>query len=97
MNMANSLLNDSFITSAVFNDELVELTYMEKRDQGTKCMKIHTLMFPVDGSDPDLVEIVAIIQDHLRDLIDRVEAAQREEFQEVRKGLRQALEDRGQG
>lgn len=92
MNLNETLLNETFITTAVFNDELVELTYMERRHQGSKSMRMQMLMFPVDGIDPEKVDIVAAIQDLLRELIDRVESEQREEMQETKKvGLRQAL------
>lgn len=78
------MTNDTFITSAVFNDEAVEITFMESTEQSSGCMEIHTLAFPVED-DPEKLAMIEIIQENLRELIDRVYAERRAELNGQRK------------
>lgn len=65
-----------FVTSAVFNDEAVELTYIDDRKQTDEVMEIDTMVFPVTH-DPDKLNICSQIQSLLQELIGRVHAERR--------------------
>lgn len=65
-----------FVTSAVFNDEAVELTYIDDRKQTDEVMEIDTMVFPVTH-DPDKLNICSQIQALLQELINRVHAERR--------------------
>ena len=65
-----------FVTSAVFNDEAVELTYIDDRKQTDQVMEIDTMVFPVTN-DQDKLNICSQIQSLLQELINRVHAERR--------------------
>ena len=69
-------MSDTFVTSVIFNDEALELTFLESREQGENVMEVHTLVFPVNN-DMDKLNLVATIQEILRELIDRVYSERR--------------------
>jgi hypothetical protein len=76
MSFADVVNNDTFITSVVFNDEALEITFLENRDQTEDIMEAKTLVFAV-GGDAEKVDILVLVQDLLRDLVDRVYAERR--------------------
>jgi hypothetical protein len=75
----NVLMADTFITSVVFNDEAIEITFMESGEQSSTCMEIHTIAFPIED-DPEKIIMLEQCQDLLREIIDRVYAERRAEI-----------------
>ena len=73
-----------FVTSAVFNDEAVELTFIDDRKQTPNVMEIDTMVFPVT-QDPDRLNICSQIQALLQDLIIRVHSDRRDEINGLEK------------
>jgi hypothetical protein len=68
-----------FVTSAVFNDEAIELTFIDDRKQTPNVMEIDTIVFPVTN-DADRLNICSQIQALLQELINRVIADRRAEL-----------------
>lgn len=95
MNFSEIIQNDTFVTSVVFNDEAVEVTYLENRDQTEHVMEAHVLVFAIN--DPAKVDILAMVQELLRDVIDRVVSERRNGPQpdvSARQQIRQRMMER---
>lgn len=93
MNITTLLGNDTFITSVVFNDEAIEITYMEKGQQSSKVMQVNTIAFPVDANDAEKLEMIAQAQDLFRELIDRAFSERRAELNPSTAPARKRLTD----
>ena len=94
----NEYLNtDTFITSVVFNDEALEISFMETSKQSESVMEVGTIVFPITD-DPEKLDICGAIQDALRDLIDRVYAERRAALGAVKQPVsqRDAIRERMQ-
>lgn len=66
----NDFAQGMFVTSAVFNDEAIELTWLDDREQTDTLMEIHTQVFPITN-DPEKVAICSEIQALLQELVNR--------------------------
>lgn len=67
---------DTFVTSAVFNEEAIEITFLEARHQTPNRMRACTEVFAVDS--PEKETILSEVQTLLCDLLDIVERDARE-------------------
>jgi hypothetical protein len=79
----NFIMNDTFVTSVVFNDEAIEITFMEANEQASKVMEIHTIAFPIE-EDFEKMAIVENVQEFLRELIDRCYGERRAELSGIK-------------
>lgn len=62
------LSEDVFITSVGFNEDSVEITFLESREQGERDMMARTMVLVLESDER--IMLVAEIQERLRDLID---------------------------
>jgi hypothetical protein len=63
------LLNfETFITSISFSEEAIEVTFLEKREQGDTVMMARTMVCQIDNEQR--AELYADLQDRMRDFID---------------------------
>lgn len=72
----NDFAQGLFVTSAVFNDEAIELTWLDDREQTESLMEIHTQVFPITN-DPEKVAICSEVQALLQELVNRLIAERR--------------------
>jgi len=59
---------DTFVTSVSFNDDSIEVTFLEKREQADEVMMARTMVAAI--KDEDSMQMYADLQSILRDFID---------------------------
>jgi hypothetical protein len=82
--MTNMFMSDTIITSVVFSDETLEITIMESRDQSNAMGELRVVMIPF-AQDQEKSDMVMMIQDLLREIVDRGYAERRAEQNGERK------------
>lgn len=71
MRLDDILSKETFVTSVVFNENSVEITYMEKEEQSETIMLAKTILVPIYPDDEERVLLYAEMQDAASDLVDR--------------------------
>jgi len=74
---------DTYVTSAVFNEEALEITFLEARHQTPNRMRACTEVFAIDT--PEKEAIFNEIQNSLCELLDMVEREARDAMNESQK------------
>jgi hypothetical protein len=60
---------ETFVTTVSFSDDSIEVTFLEKREQGESVMMARVMAISID--DEESMEMYADIQNVLRELIER--------------------------
>lgn len=68
MRLEDILNLETFVTSVGFNEDSMEVTFLEDREQGEDVMMARTLILPINS--PERMQLYAEIQERLCDLIE---------------------------
>jgi hypothetical protein len=68
MRLDDVMVFDTFITACMFNEDSVEITFLEKHEQSENVMMARSMVLPINTDER--AQIYAELQDRLRDLVD---------------------------